>query len=128
MNKYNKHFSTAPRSRCETAQPGNLYTRVLTSSVSFSASNDFDSLGECYEELESSWSGSAASSNGPSRTGYSSTLPGNGKQQRFSFFFGNGLGESKNKEMNKSCVDTTDFPNGKSQYLRILMNTRVYIA
>lgn len=80
---------------------------------SFSALNDFDSLGECYEELESSWSGSAASSNGVSRNGYSNTLPSNGKHQRFSFFFGNSLGESKSKEINKSCVDTTDFLNGK---------------
>lgn len=75
------------------------------------ASRDTESPGECYEELESSWSGSAASSN-VSR-GYSNTLPVTSRHQRFSFFFGNGLCDPKNKDSSKTCSDPAEFLNGK---------------
>ncbi len=76
----------------------------------FAAIPDTESQGECYEELESSYSGSAVSSN-VSRT-YSNSLPATNRQ-RFSFFFGNTLIDPKNKELRKTCSDATDFNHGR---------------
>lgn len=72
-------------------------------SLPYTAVSEMESNGECYEELESSWSGSGASSN-ISRS-YSNTLPSASRHQRFSFLFVNGLNDPKK-------ADSNEFTNG----------------
>ncbi|XP_065214019.1 uncharacterized protein LOC135841129 isoform X2 [Planococcus citri] len=74
--------------------------------------------GECYEELESSWSGSGGSSN-ISRS-YSSTLPASSRHQKFSLFFGNGFGE-KGKDYKNG--NDSDFNNDVSKRSSVLSDS-----
>lgn len=88
---------------------------LLVLNSCFTVGTDVESANECYEELESSWSSSAASSNA-SRT-YSNTLPATSRLQRLTFIFGNNVVcDPKNRDFLKTNSDPADYPNGKQSY------------